>query len=496
MGTGSLTESGDSTSSPFSRRSAPSVGVPRMAMVGKALEGEGLREPDAAHWGRRLPTHLDVSHQRARAEGTVLRLVLAVCAGAVCSAQCPPRSALAPFHNTPAPSLQQCLCNAGYSGPDGGECVPCAPGMFKARAGNATCEPCPPGSAQPLGGASSCSECPAQTFASASKLECLSCPDGSFPPSADTPSCVCTAGYGGPSGGPCSPCTSGTYKREAGSGACTACPPGSFTSQSNASTFCSVCPPGTYLAGVPDAVTCRACPSRGSNSSAPNAWSNCTDKALFLSPQDDWKARIQEAPHGATVFLFPGVYVGECNVRVQRNITLRGVSGKAETVLDCQQRNRHLHVTGASVTIEGLTLTNGHADNEGGGCVLADGKASVAISGSSLADCSTLSHGGLLKLGHSSALLLSDETELRNGSAGGHGGGVSLEEGSLMTALRNVLIVGNEAGGKGAGIFSGSSSVVDLKEGVEIRGCVAGVFGGGLLVEASSTLRAAGNVLI
>eukprot|EP00961_Rhodomonas_salina_P016021 215597-Rhodomonas_salina.1 len=128
-----------------------------------------------------------------------------------------------------AVALEQCLCKAGYSGPDGGECVPCRQGTYKDTAGNATCLPCWQGTIQPLEGASTCTECPAQTFASPDQRECLSCPDGSisFPPSADKSSCVCKAGHEGPAGGPCSPCKVGTYKREVGPGECDSCPSGS-----------------------------------------------------------------------------------------------------------------------------------------------------------------------------------------------------------------------------------------------------------------------------
>eukprot|EP00961_Rhodomonas_salina_P253802 3430048-Rhodomonas_salina.1 len=172
---------------------------------------------------------------------------------------------------------------------------------------------------------------------------------------------------------------------------------------------------------------------------------DCPDNSVSLSPQDDWKAGIQDAPHGSTILLLPGVYVGECNVHVRRNITLLGVNGRSETVLDCQQQNRHFHITGATVTINGLTLINGHADSWGGGCVLVDGNANVSVSGSSLAVCDTPSDGGLIKLSQNSALMLSEETELRNGSAGACGGGVFLEGKSLLTAARTVSIVDNEA---------------------------------------------------
>jgi hypothetical protein len=36
-----------------------------------------------------------------------------------------------------------CTCNAGYSGPNGGTCAPCAAGQYKSSTGSAACTSCP-----------------------------------------------------------------------------------------------------------------------------------------------------------------------------------------------------------------------------------------------------------------------------------------------------------------------------------------------------------------
>ena len=56
---------------------------------------------------------------------------------------------------------------------------------------------------------------------------CLSCPRnfGSPSGSSSVGNCTCAPGFLGPSGGPCTPCPSGTYKKDTGSAAaCTPCP--------------------------------------------------------------------------------------------------------------------------------------------------------------------------------------------------------------------------------------------------------------------------------
>jgi hypothetical protein len=47
--------------------------------------------------------------------------------------------------------IQACLCNAGYTGPNGGACVSCGAGTYKDAAGNASCSPCPGNSSSPAG---------------------------------------------------------------------------------------------------------------------------------------------------------------------------------------------------------------------------------------------------------------------------------------------------------------------------------------------------------
>ena len=60
---------------------------------------------------------------------------------ATCS-ECPSN----PYSPAGSVSIINCICNAGYSGANGGECVACALGLFKEFQGDQECTPCAPGS--------------------------------------------------------------------------------------------------------------------------------------------------------------------------------------------------------------------------------------------------------------------------------------------------------------------------------------------------------------
>jgi len=142
--------------------------------------------------------------------------------------------------------LEQCVCNAGFTGADGGNCSAVPPGTFKAA----------PGSAAPT-------NCGAGRFSNASGMSfCYSCPlfSNSSAGSATKTDCVCTAGYTGLHGGPCHACSAGQYKAAAGSAPCTFCVPDSYQN-SLAATTCNACPAYTTSPGGQPSVdncTCRA----------------------------------------------------------------------------------------------------------------------------------------------------------------------------------------------------------------------------------------------
>ena len=113
-------------------------------------------------------------------------------------------------------SLANCICNVGFEGPDGGSCLACVPGKYKAQNGSVVCSTCPNGTFSSTSAASSaatCQSCPADTVTVISPASVLS-------------DCVCTVGFEGPAGGSCTLCGEGTYKDTNSTDLCTQCQPG------------------------------------------------------------------------------------------------------------------------------------------------------------------------------------------------------------------------------------------------------------------------------
>ena len=185
--------------------------------------------------------------------------------------------------------VSSCSCNSGYTGPNGGPCVPgttvpcsagttgpsagpcsnCAAGKYKTTTGSAACSSCTTSKYSTTRGASdnmTCIQCPSNSGAS-----CSSCSEQRL--------CFCNAGYSNTiDGDPCLPCPAGSYKdygnlrfgpcvncydaysSTVGATAytCTACPSNTFCQNNNCKhiTDC-IC---TYGMTGPNGGPCEYCP--------------------------------------------------------------------------------------------------------------------------------------------------------------------------------------------------------------------------------------------
>lgn len=71
-------------------------------------------------------------------------------------------------------SSLSCLCNPGYSGPDGGVCEPCSPGTFKDSSGSASCSRCSASTFSGVPAATACQACAEGTVAAEpTRAECI-----------------------------------------------------------------------------------------------------------------------------------------------------------------------------------------------------------------------------------------------------------------------------------------------------------------------------------
>ena len=113
--------------------------------------------------------------------------------------------------------IAACVCNVGATGPNGGACVLCVTGKYKAVNGTANCTNCGAGTYSGVVGANTSDVCVACADNSSSVLG-----------SSVVTACVCNAGATGPNGGPCSLCVPGKYKNVTGSNNCTSCAAGTY----------------------------------------------------------------------------------------------------------------------------------------------------------------------------------------------------------------------------------------------------------------------------
>ena len=155
-----------------------------------------------------------------------------------------------------------CVCNLGYTGPNGGNCTACEPGKYKDVNGTAPCANCPKGKYS-------------VEDADISESNCTVCPQYStsyFLGASNITECICDLGFSGPDGGLCLACEPGFYKDVNGSSPCRACSIGSFQGSENASA-CEICAPGYYSVGQQS--VCTLCPANSFSPAGSNL-TNCT----------------------------------------------------------------------------------------------------------------------------------------------------------------------------------------------------------------------------
>ena len=264
-----------------------------------------------------------------------------------------------------------CVCNAGFTGPDGGVCSACVAGKYKTSSGSVACTNCGVGLYSVAVGAttsSTCISCPVNTNSAAS--------------SSAIGGCVCNAGFTGPDGGVCSACVAGKYKTSSGSvvctdcavglysvavgatasavcvscpansnseasssviaactcnagftgvngGTCTACVAGKYKDVSG-SIGCFSCSAGTYLptVGATTSSTCISCPVNSNSAASSSAIGGCVCNAGFTGPNG-----------GVCSACLPGsfkVQTGSGACEVCPNNTFSGDTGRSSSCVPCQ----------------------------------------------------------------------------------------------------------------------------------------------------------------
>jgi syndecan 4 len=87
--------------------------------------------------------------------------------------------------NSPSGSSARasCICNRGFTGPDGGPCTVCVAGKYKTTTGSVVCTDCGAGTYS-------------TTLGATAAATCLACPANSNSPAGSTTSTSCTCNVG------------------------------------------------------------------------------------------------------------------------------------------------------------------------------------------------------------------------------------------------------------------------------------------------------------
>ena len=151
------------------------------------------------------------------------------------------------------------VCLPGtYNPVEGGECLPCAPGLYSEGNASLDCLPCEAGTFSPMPGMSECFSCPTGLFgASNGASACSNCTPGvSTTLEGSQTECVCLPGFFSQDG-ICRNCSAGAFSTGFGETSCRSCRPGTYSSRPGRRS-CLECSRGQY-SSLTGGSTCFAC---------------------------------------------------------------------------------------------------------------------------------------------------------------------------------------------------------------------------------------------
>ena len=150
--------------------------------------------------------------------------------------------------------VQDCLCDLGFSGSPGEECIECGPGFFRSNHSEYICTSCP-------------SDTYNVDYASDSDEHCAACDSDKVSGSGSGAKfqCVCKAGlfrtlHESGNEWTCTPCPVGSFSTNINTLQCSLCPSGKFSNATSAtsSETCTVCADGTFTL-LPGSSECSEC---------------------------------------------------------------------------------------------------------------------------------------------------------------------------------------------------------------------------------------------
>jgi predicted outer membrane repeat protein len=243
------------------------------------------------------------------------------------------------------------------------------------------------------------------------------------------------------------------------------------------------------------------------------------------------KQSLAELQDGEILELPPGYYTGSdnCGIIIRKsNLTIRGIAGPAQTVIDCASRARHFLILGDNVTIQGIHLLNGAAyardcsfmtdlgldcaSDSSGGCILVLGER-AGMHDTMLSNCSAVNNGGAISAVGKVRLDRVDINSCRAANGGGvwssgdlvvtsstlvlnkafRGGAIFIIGANASLVANEMTLRQNQAQSSGGGIHADGSVSLHLKQGCLIEKNSAGANGGGIYMAMNSNLKVLGN---
>lgn len=222
---------------------------------------------------------------------------------------------------------------------------------------------------------------------------------------------------------------------------------------------------------------------------------DCSDD---LDPCLTIQYTVDVAVDGDTIHVAAGTYVE--NVSITKDLAIDG-AGLDVTIVDGGGLDRVVDVTRGTVTLSGVTITNGDTDSDGGGIrnlgqlTVTDVKVTLNRSANfgggisnqeggslTLENCEVVENhadfdGGGIRLQDDGAVMITDCIVARN-TAGVSGGGIRVFDSVSVVTLTNSLVTDNVADDRGGGIHNlgGDVTISDTT----LSGNFSGGSGGGI----------------
>jgi PKD repeat protein len=209
---------------------------------------------------------------------------------------------------------------------------------------------------------------------------------------------------------------------------------------------------------------------------------------LHLYPYGSWataatnlQAAVDAAPSNTTVYVSNGIYRAAAEVHVGKPLTVLGVNGAAETILDGGNVARAVYLEHAGAVLRGFTVRNGRSPIGGGVYVAAGTVDACRIVSNTVYGTSTTSDGGGVYL----AAGLVQHCVIARNTAGDDGGGVFCDGAGVVRAC---LMHHNQSGDKGGGVYGRNAWLIENCTIVDNAGG-APTDGGGLHARDGGTVR-------